>query len=329
MSKSAAVAKKKKWSEMTPEEKNKKKVRTKIVIKRQLPFYGLMLPGFICLAIFCYLPLPGILVAFKDYNWRDGIFGSEWMDPLFKNFEFFFASDVAGRVTFNTLLYNIIQLVLGPVLAITVAILLNELRGKVSASIYKGAILLPTFISWVIVQYIMYALMNPGRGILSSVFGVDINFYMEPSYWRFIMPLIYLWKGFGYNSVLYVAAISGINTDYYEAAELDGASRWQKIKHITLPLLKPTFVILTLLAVGNIFKGGAGDWQGFITATNNSGMLYPTTDVIDSYVYRALRTLNDYGMSAAASLYQSIVGFVLVLVTDRIIHRIDPDSSML
>lgn len=314
---------------LSAEDKQRKKRRTAIVIKRQIPFYILMLPGLICLAIFCYLPLPGILVAFKDYNWREGILGSPWVDPIFKNFEFFFESDVAFRTTFNTLFYNIIQMILGPALAITVAILLNEIRGKVSASVYKGAILLPTFLSWVIVQYIMYALLNPGRGIFSSVFGIQANFYMEPSYWRVIMPLVYLWKGFGYSSVLYVAAISGINTDYYEAADLDGASRWQKIKYITLPMLKPTFMILMLMSVGNIFRGGAGDWQGFVTATNNSGMLYPTTDVIDSYVYRALRTLNDYGMSAAASLYQSIIGFALVLISDRIIHRIDPDSSML
>ena len=309
--------------------KKRKKRRAVMAVKRQIPFYILMLPGFLCLAIFCYVPMPGILVAFKDYNWRDGIFGSPWMDPIWKNFEFFFKSDVAFRVTFNTIFYNVISMIIGPLLAVTVAILLNEIKSKVSTAIYKGAVLLPTFISWVIIQYIMYALMNPDRGILSSVFGVSTNFYMEPSYWRIIMPLVYLWKGFGYSSVLYVAAISGINTDYYEAAQLDGATRWQKIYHITLPLLKPTIMILMLMSVGGIFKGGGGDWQGFITATNNSGMLYPTTDVIDSYVYRALRTLNDYGMSSAAGLYQSIVGFMLVLTTDRIIHRIDPDSSML
>lgn len=315
-------------TELSLAARQRRKRRAVMTVKRQIPFYVLMLPGFLCLAIFCYLPLPGILVAFKNYDWKQGIFGSPWMDPIWKNFEFFFKSDVAGRVTFNTLFYNIIQMVIGPLLAITVAILLNELKGKVSSSIYKGAILLPTFISWVIVQYIVYALLNPGRGILSSTFGSGTNWYMEASYWRVIMPLVYLWKGFGYSSVLYVAAISGINTDYYEAAELDGASRWQKICHITLPLLKPTFVILTLLSIGNIFRGGGGDWQGFITATNNSGMLYPTTDVIDSYVYRALRTLNDYGMSAAAGLYQSVIGFVLVLTSDRIIHKIDPDSAM-
>lgn len=303
--------------------------KTVLTIKRQIPFYVLMLPGFVCLAIFCYLPMPGILVAFKDYDWRKGIFGSPWMDPIWKNFEFFFKSDVAARVTFNTIFYNVIQMVVGPLLAITVAILLNEIRGKVSSAFYKGAILLPTFISWVIVQYIVYALVNPGRGILSSVFGVTTNLYMEPSYWRVIMPIVYLWKGFGYSSVLYVAAISGINTDYFDAAELDGATRWQKIRHITLPLLKPTFIILLLLSLGNIFRGGGGDWQGFITATNNSKMLYPATEVIDSYVYRALRQMNNYGMSAAAALYQSVIGFVLVLVTDRIIHRVDPDSSML
>ena len=322
MSKSSKTA-------LTVAEKQRKRRRMKMAVKRQIPFYILMLPGFLCLAIFCYVPMPGIIVAFKDYNWREGIYGSPWMDPLFKNFEFFFGSDVAGRVTFNTIFYNVISMIIGPLLAITVAILLNELKGKVSATIYKGAVLLPTFISWVIIQYIVYALMNPERGIFSSVFGVDVQWYMEPSYWRIIMPLVYLWKGFGYSSVLYVAAIAGINTDYYEAAELDGASRWQKIWNITLPLLKPTFIILTLLSLGNIFKGGGGDWQGFITATNNAGMLKSTTDVIDSYVYTALRDLNDYGMSAAAALYQSVIGFVLVLAADRIIKKIDPDSAML
>lgn len=303
--------------------------RLKISLRKQFPFYVLMLPGLICLAIFKYLPMPGILVAFKDYDYRLGIFGSDWMDPLFKNFEFFFESDVAARVTFNTLFYNIVLIIAGPVLAIAVAVLLNEVKSKVSNAVYKGAILLPTFLSWVIIQYIMYALLNPDRGIVNGVFGINVNWYMEPGYWRFIIPLIYMWKTFGYNSVLYVAAISGINTDYYEAAELDGATRWQKIRYITLPLLKPTFFILFLLSLGNIFRGGAGDWQGFYTATNNAGMLYPTTDVIDTYVYRALRELNDYGMSAAAALYQSIIGFVLVLVTDRVINKIDPDSSML
>ena len=242
--------------ELAVMDKQRKRRRALTTIRRQIPYYILMFPGFLCLAIFCYLPMPGILVAFKDYNWREGILGSPWMNPIWKHFEFFFKSDVALRVTFNTIFYNVIGMIIGPLLAITVAILLNEIKSKVTSAIYKGAILLPTFISWVIVQYIMYALMNPGRGILSSTFGVTTNFFMEPSYWRVIMPLVYLWKGFGYSSVLYVAAISGINTDYYEAAELDGASRWKKIWNITLPFLKPTFVILMLMSVGGIFRGG-------------------------------------------------------------------------
>ncbi len=302
--------------------------KKKVPFKRQLPFYIMMAPGLFLIALLCYGPLPGLLIAFKDYNPNDGIFGSAWMDPLFKNFEFFFASDTAKTVTVNTLVYNLLEGVLVTAGAIALSIALNEIKGKVSSTIYKGAILLPTFLSWIVIQYILFSMLSVDKGIINNALGQEIQWYSEPIYWRVIMPLAYVWKNIGYYSVLYMAAIAGINTDYYEAAQLDGASKWQQIKHITLPLIKPTVIVLSLLWVGKLFSGGFGDWNAFYTLPNNSGPLYSATDVIDTYVYRSLKTLGDYGMSTAVGLYQACVGFVLVLISNKIIKKIDPDSAL-
>lgn len=300
--------------------------------RRQMPFYTMMAPGLIFIAIMCYIPMVGVIIAFKDYNARDGIFGSAWMDPLFKNFEFFFTSEAARTVTFNTLFYNLIQAVTVTLGALALAILLNEVKNKYVSATYKGSILLPTFLSWIVIQYILFSMLSVDRGIVNSTItgngGEAIYWYSEPSYWRYILPIAYFWKNIGYYSVLYVAAIAGISPDYYEAAQLDGATKWQRIKHITLPLLKPTIIVLSLLWVGKLFNGGLGDWNGFYTLPNDSGALYSTTDVIDTLVFRSLKKLNDYGMSSAIGLYQSIVGFILVLISNYIIKKKDPDSAL-
>lgn len=308
--------------------KRQKQAKVKVPFKRQLPFYVMMTPGLLLILVLFYFPLPGLLIAFKDFNPVDGIFGSDWINPLFKNFEFFFKSDSAKMVTFNTIFYNILEIVLVTTGAVAVAVLLNEVKGKVRSSVYKGAILLPTFLSWVIIQYILFSLLSVDRGIVNTTLGREIYWYSEPGYWRIIMPLAYLWKNIGYYSVLYMAAISAISTDYYEAADLDGATKWQKIRMITLPLIKPTIIVLSLLWVGKVFNGGLGDWNGFFTVPNNSGALYSATDVIDTYVYRSLKTVGDYGMSAAAGLYQSVVGFVLILFSNKLVKKIDPDSAL-
>lgn len=305
---------------------NKKKKKSKL--KKQVPFYLMMFPGLFLLGLLCYLPLPGLVVAFKDYNPIQGILGSEWMDPWYKNFEFFFKSDSARTVTFNTLFYNLLEAVLVTAGAIAIAILLNEVKNKYLSGIYKGAILIPTFLSWVVIQYILFSFLSVDRGIINNMLGEEIYWYSEPGYWKIIMPLAYVWKNIGYYSVLYVAAIAGINTDYYEAAQLDGATKWQQIRYITLPLIRPTVIVLSLLWVGKLFNGGLGDWNGFYTLPNNAGALYSATDVIDTYVYRSLSTIGDYGMSAAVGLYQSIVGFVLVLISNTIIKKVDPDSAL-
>ena len=307
---------------------SKPALRVGRAVKRQFPFYLMMIPGLFFMFILCYLPMPGIIIAFKDYRPRPGIWGSEWMDPLFKNFEFFFKSDTALTITFNTIFYNLLEMVLVTAGAVALAIMLNEVGNKFVSATYKGIILLPTFLSWIIIQYIVFGFLSMDKGIVNNYFGLNINWYNEPGYWRFIMPLAYFWKNIGYYSVLYVAAIAGISGEYYEAAELDGASKWQQIRYVTLPLLRPTIIILCLLWVGKLFSGGLGDWNGYYSITNNSGPLYATTDVIDTYVFRSLKTLNDYGMTAAAGLYQSVVGLVLVVVSNGIIRKIAPDSAL-
>lgn len=301
-------------------------------LKRQLPFFLMMAPGLILIAVLFYCPMPGVILAFKDYNPVDGMFGSDWVHPLFKNFEFFFKSETARTVTFNTLTYNALQAVLVTVCSVAMAILLSTVSNKFVSAVYKGSILLPTFISWVVIQYIVFALLSVDRGIVNNIItslgGEEIYWYSEPVYWRIIMPLAYVWKNVGYYSVLYVAAIAGINTDYYEAAQLDGATRWQQVKYITLPLIKPTIIVLSLLWVGKLFNGGLGDWNAFYTLPNDAGSLYKATDVIDTYVFRSLKKINDYGMTAAVGLYQSTIGFALVLISNKIIKKIDPDSAL-
>lgn len=313
---------------MSKKAKAVKPPKRKVPFKRQAPFYVMMAPGLIMITLLFYCPLPGLLMAFKDFHPKKGILGSPWMDPWYKNFEFFFKSDSAKQVTFNTLFYNLLELVLVTVCAMAIAIALNEIKGKVSTTVYRGAILLPYFLSWIVIQYILFSLLSVDRGIVNNFLGHEIYWYSEPKYWRVILPLAYLWKNIGYYSVLYTAAIAGINTDYYEAAQLDGASKWQQIKSITLPLIKPTCIVLILMWVGKFFNGGFGDWNAFYTLPNNSGALYSATDVIDTYVYRSLRTLGDYGMSTAAGLYQSIVGFILILGSNLVIKKIDPDNAL-
>lgn len=308
--------------------KKKNPYKKKTSFKKQAPFYLMMAPGLILIAVLCYLPLPGLLVAFKDYSPFKGIFGSDWMNPLFKNFEFFFKSESARIVTMNTLFYNLLEAVFVTVGAVALAIMLNEVKNKKMSAFYKGAILLPTFLSWVVVQYILFSFLSVDRGIINNAIGTEIQWYSEPGYWRVIMPVAYIWKNIGYYSVLYVAAIAGINTDYYEAASLDGATKWQQIRYITLPLIRSTVIVLSLLWVGKIFNGGFGDWNAFYTLPNNSGALYAATDVIDTYVYRSLKSLGDYGMSTAVGLYQAVVGFFLVLLSNKIIKKIDPDSAL-
>lgn len=298
------------------------------VIKRYWPLYLMLIPGAVYLFINNYIPMSGIVVAFKQYNIRDGLYKSPNIG--FKNFEFLFKTNDAWLMIRNTLLYNLAFIVIGTVLAIAVAILLNEIRNKMAKQTYQTLILIPFLISMVVVSYLAFAFLSTGNGFLNNTvlpaLGLDpISWYNESKYWPFILILINVWKGLGYNCILYYATICGIDGSLYEAATVDGASRWQRIRNITLPCLKPTIIILTLMSLGNIFRS---DFGLFYQVPMNSGTLLDVTQTIDTYVYRGLTQTNNIGMSAAAGLYQSVVGFVLVFTANHIVNKIDNESAL-
>lgn len=290
--------------------------------------YLMLVPGVAYLIINNYMPMFGLTIAFKDINYAKGIWASDWIG--FKNFEFLFMTKDAWRITRNTILYNAVFIVLNTVVAIGVAILLNEVRKKYLARFYQSVLLLPYLISMVIVAYLVLSILNVENGFMNKVIlpalGIDpISWYTEAKYWPYILTTVNLWKNIGYQCIIYLAAIVGIDPEYYEAATIDGASKWEQIKSITVPLLMPTIIILTLLAIGRIFYA---DFGLFYQVPLNSGSLKPTTDVIDTYVYRGLITLGDIGMSSAAGFYQSMIGFVLVLTTNFIVRLKDKDQAL-
>ena len=296
--------------------------------KQFIPIYVFMIPGFLYLLINNYLPIFGLVIAFKDINFKKGILGSDWVG--LKNFEYLFKTRDAFIITRNTLLYNFSFIILGIIAGVFFAILLNEIKKKALLKTYQTIILLPHLVSWVIASYFTYSLLAVDTGMLNKtilpLLGIDeISWFTEPKYWPGILTIAKLWKTFGFSCIFYFATVVGISKEYYEAAEIDGASKMQQIKHITLPLLVPTIVILFLLNMGRIFYAEFGL---FYQVPLNSGALYRTTNVIDTYVFRSLLQLGDIGMSAAAGFYQSIVGFVLVLVSNTIAKKAGDNISL-
>ncbi|MGL4912495.1 MAG: ABC transporter permease [Romboutsia sp.] len=292
----------------------------------------MVLPGTIWLLIFSYLPMFGLVIAFKDFRISPGGFvqsliNSDWVG--FKNFEFLFSSGDAMRITRNTVVYNLVFIILGLIFAVTIAITLSQLANKKLRKVYQTGMLFPHFLSWVIVSYFLFSFLSFDKGMVNSVlstFGVDpISWYNEPKYWPFILVFINIWKGVGYGSIVYLAAIVGIDTTYYEAATIDGASKWQQIKHITIPLIVPLMIILTIMAIGGIFRA---DFGLFYQVPKNSAILYPVTDVIDTYIYKGLMNMGNIGMSTAAGLYQAVVGFILIMVTNFAVKKIDPEYGL-
>ena len=297
-------------------------------MKRFWPLYLMFLPGVIYLFVNCYIPMFGIQIAFRQYNARDGIYGSPWCG--LDNFEFLFRMDDAFVMTRNTLLYNLVFIVLGTVLAIAVAIILNEVRSKSAKQVYQTVILIPYLISMVIVSYLAFAFLSSSNGYINNsvlkAFGMEaVDWYTQPQYWPVILVIINIWKGLGYNMILYYATICGIDHTLYEAAVVDGATRWQQIRSITLPSLKSTIIILTLMALGGIFRS---DFGLFYQVPQNSGPLISVTQTIDTYVYRGLMQTNNIGMSSAAGVYQSVVGFILVVSANFVVRKLDSESSL-
>lgn len=292
----------------------------------------MVLPGTLWFLFFAYLPMLGTVIAFKQYRYsRDGflasIIESKWVG--FDNFKFLFSTNDAYIITRNTLLYNVAFISLGLILSVFLAVVLSEIANKKLAKMYQTGMFLPYFLSWVVVGYFAFSFLSMDRGMLNQItgwFGIDpIQWYSDPKYWPYFLVLIFLWKAVGYNSVVYLAAIMGIDRSLYEAAMIDGASKWQQIRSITIPMLKPIITIMTLLAIGKIFYA---DFGLFYQVPRNSGTLYSVTNVIDTYVYRGLKTTGEIGMSTAAGLYQSVVGFILVMTSNYIVRKVDKDSAL-
>lgn len=303
---------------------NKKKTNW----KAQLPLLLMTVPGMLYLFLNNYIPICGLFIAFKDIDYSKGIFKSDWNG--FENFKYLFRTEDAFIITRNTILYNLTFIILNVVICVAVAIMLSEVSKKFMMKFYQTALLLPHLISIIIIAYIAYAFLNSDTGFINhsireALGNEPINFYAESKYWPFILVIVQVWKTMGYTSIIYFSAILGIDRSLYEAAVVDGAGKMKQIFYITLPLLRPTVITLVLMNVGRIFYS---DFGLFLQVPMNQGALFNVTNTIDTYVYRALLLNNDIGMASAAGLYQSIVGFLLVLGANLLVRKMDPENAL-
>jgi ABC-type polysaccharide transport system, permease component len=299
------------------------------LIKNTIKNKGLLLlaiPGLIFLLAFFYLPMVGIIIPFKNINYTKGILGSDWAG--LDNFKFLFSSNDILRATTNTIISNLLFIVVTLIFSMAFALMLYELSHR-AVKIYQTSMFIPYFLSWVVVSYIVYAFLNPEMGIVNQFlkdFGVEaVNWYSEPKYWRIILLVSYLWKNVGYYTILYYTALMGIDSSYFEVSAIDGATKLQQIRKISIPLVSPIIMLLVLLQIGRIFFS---DFGLFYFIPKDSGAIYSVTDVIDTYVFRSLKNNPDLGMTAAAGLYQTVVGFILVVAVNRITKKFNSDLAI-
>ena len=308
--------------------------------KRQGAFFTMLIPGVIVLLLFCYLPMPGIILAFKNYKlamppkdfWIQNKFiyslfvTSEWTG--LSNFEFLLRSPDTFKIIRNTIGYNVLFAVVGVVLQVALAVTINEMRNRRGAKLYQSVLFLPYFISWIIVMYVLYALIN-ARGIFNQLNvltgGSSIDYYAQKQYWPWFFLVSNIWKYTGNGSIIYLATISGFDQELYEAAAMDGAGKWKQIRHIMLPQLVPTIVLLQILAIGRIFNG---DFEMFYSLPNGSGVIQDVTTTIDVYVYNMMKKGSRLGQPAAGALFQSLVGFLMVLTTNLIVRKRQPEMAL-
>jgi putative aldouronate transport system permease protein len=301
---------------------------------RNKAFLLMALPGTIWLLIFCYLPMGGVFIAFKKMtffksSFIENILISEWVG--FQNFEFFFGSPDAWRVTRNTILYNLVFIAVGLIVAVTIAIAANELHSKRASKYFQSVMILPAFLSWVAVSYLVYSFLNPGFGVINnllSLLGIaPVDWYKTEQYWPFIFLFLNIWKGAGMGSIYYFAALTGIDQEMYQAAQLDGASKWKQTIHVTIPSLRSTMIILTILSLGNVVRSDFGLF--WVTSSNlGGGALFNVGSTIDTYIYKALISNGNISLAAASGLYQSVVGFATIVSANLIIRKIEPESAM-
>ena len=300
--------------------------------KQNIPLLIMTLPGLLWLIFFYYIPVLGNVVAFKQFRFSKGgfvqsILDSKWVG--FANFNYLFSSSKAYLITRNTVLYNLAFIVIGLIFAVMFAIILSQLRSKLLVKTIQTSMLLPYFLSWVIISFFTDAFLNIDKGVfnhfLTSIGMKEVNFYADLGIWPYLLLFLGIWKGFGYSSVMYYATIMGIDPTYYEAATVDGASKWQRIRNVTIPQLTPLVTVLTILAVGNIFRA---DFGLFYQIPHNAGQLYNVTNVLDVYVFNVWPQTADIGMASAAGLYQSVVGLILVILSNLLARRVDPNSAL-
>ncbi len=297
-------------------------------IKRYIPLYMMMLPGLIYLIVNNYMPMAGLALAFKKVNYAIGLLNSPWIG--LKNFKFLFSTNDAFLFFRNTILYNLAFIVLGNMLGVFVAIGLDSIYNKFLKKFSQIIILIPYLLSTVIISYIVFAFLSGNNGFMNMtilpLFGIDpISWYNKAQYWPIILTIVYLWMTFGYSSILYYSTLIGIDKSFYEAATVDGSGIWNQIRYITLPMLKPTIITLVLLSIGRICYS---DFGLFYQVPMNSGLLYTTTQTIDTYVYRGLLELNDIGRSTAGGFLQSVLGFICVFAANTVVSKLDKDSSL-
>jgi putative aldouronate transport system permease protein len=289
----------------------------------------LTLPAIALMLVFSYWPMFGIVLAFKDFKVPQGILGSPWISPLTRNFDFFIKSIDAFRVTRNTLLLNAMFIAVTTFCAVGFALVMFEVRKSWCIKTYQTIAIIPSFVSWVAIGYMVYALLEPSKGMLNRIiesFGMDsVDWYARFSYWPVILLVTKIWQGVGLGSIIYYAALVGIDSEYFEAATVDGATRLQQIWYISLPQITSVIIIMTILAIGSIFRA---DFGLFYNVTRNIGALYPSTDVIDTYIFRALMKQGNVGMASAVNLIQSVVCFVTLLATNLIVRKIDPEYAL-
>lgn len=318
-------------SEKTIKIKEKKGGLLRDIAKNKFS-YLIALPAVLYVFLFSYMAYPYMLLAFQRYDYRnssiwDIIFHGDWCGM--KNFEFFFNSQNAFRVTFNTLFLNVLFILTGTFMSVLLALLLNELRSKWFTKTTQAVMLFPQYISWVMVSYILLSLFASQYGLVNTILrshGMDtVNWYTEPNVWPAILVAMRIWKGAGMNAIIFLASITSIDSSLYEAAAIDGANRFQMLRRITLPLIAPTVVIMTLLSLGKIMYG---DFGMIYALVGDNGVLYPTTDIIDTYVFRALRQVGDMSQSTAIGLFQSVIGFVMVYGSNWLARKFFPDGAL-
>lgn len=306
---------------------NKKEVAFFREIKKNKVLFIMMIPAIVVIIVNNYLPMFGILIAFKDYNYGKGFWASDWV--LFDNFKYLFNSNTAYEITRNTLLYNIVFILIAATFAVILAIMFHELLNKRASKIYQGVMFLPYFLSWVVISYLVFALFSSDLGLINTIIknmgGEPVQWYVDKTYWPIIIIAVNTWKWTGYDSIIYLSTLIGFDKSLYEAAAVDGASRFKQITQIMIPMLKPTIIILSLIKIGRIFYT---DFGLFYNIPRNSGPLYDVTNVMETYVFRALRQTGDIGMASAAGFYQAVIGFTVVMLSNYIVKRFDEDSAL-